>query len=172
MEINSSNSASSALRMRSISTSVWFWSEFPIFSQCATVRNPCGWNCKLERSAPSDFRFHPDSSAPALDNSLTNRQADARTGDFASMQAFEHAEHPVGVLRIDTDSVVPHREQPPFRASLGRDMDSRCFLAAVLDRIGNEVLEKLHQHNFFGYHGRQWVGSYSGATLRDGRLEV
>src|ERR1035437_8316909 len=129
-------------------------------------------NCELERSPVPCFRFHPDSSTLALDNFLTKRKTDASTGNFASMQAFEHAEHPVGVLRIDTDSVVPHRKQPPFRVSLRRDMDSRRFLASVLDRIGNEVLEKLHQHNLFSYHSWQRTGSYRGATLGDGRLEV
>src|ERR1035437_9065116 len=74
-------------------------------------------DCQLERSAPSCFRFHPDPSALALDNFLTDRKTDARTGNFAPMQAFEHAENPVGVLRIDTDSVVAHGKQPPSRIS-------------------------------------------------------
>ena len=60
----------------------------------------------------------------------------------------------------------------PSPSRLRRDMDSRCFLASVLDRIGNEVLEKLHQHNLFGHHSRQRIGSYHGAALRDGRLEI
>src|SRR5580658_184333 len=100
-------------------------------------------NCKLKRSAPPRYRFDPDAPTLALDDFLANRETDARTGYFASMQALEHAEHPVGVLRIDADSVVPHRKQPPRRVSLGRDMDVRNFRASVLDRIGNEVLEKL-----------------------------
>src|SRR5664280_1900219 len=107
-------------------------------------------NCELKRSAPARFRFHPDSSTLAFDHFLTYRETDAGAGNFASMQAFEHAEHPLGVLRIDTDSVVPHREQPAFRISLRGDMDSRRFLASVLDRIGNKVLENLHQRDFFG----------------------
>src|SRR5271157_3192106 len=110
-------------------------------------------NCKLEGSAAPCLRFHPDPSTLALDNLLTNRQTDARAGNLASMQAFEHAEHPVGILRIDPDSVVPHRELPAFRAFFRRDMDSGCFPAAVLDRIGDEVLEKLHEHDLFRYHG-------------------
>src|ERR1035438_8686082 len=126
-------------------------------------------NCELEDSAPPGFRFHPDPPTLALDNLLTKRKTDASAGNFSSMQAYEHAEYPAGVLRIDTDSVVPHRKQPPFRISLRRDMDSRYFLASVLDRIGNEVLEKLHQHDLFGGKGWQRIGGYYGAILRDGR---
>src|SRR5208283_1671983 len=105
-----------------------------------------GGDCKLERRAPPRFRFHPDSSPLALDDLLTKCKPNASTGNFVSMQAPEHAEHPGSVLRIDTDSVVPHRKQPPFPVSLRRDVDSRCLLAPVLDRIGDEVLEKLCQH--------------------------
>src|ERR1035441_561106 len=122
-------------------------------------------NCELEDSAPPDFRFHPDPPTLALDNLLTKRKTDASAGNFASMQAFEHAEHPVGVLRIDTDSVVSHRKHPPFRVSLRRDMDSRCFLASVLDRIGNKVLKKLRQQDFFGHHGGQRIRGYDGAIF-------
>src|ERR1035438_2180387 len=84
-------------------------------------------NCELEGSAPPDFRFHPDPPTLALDNLLTKGKTDASAGNFASMKAFEHAEHPVGVVRINTDSdaehpvgvvrintdsVVPHRKYP------------------------------------------------------------
>src|ERR1039457_6605426 len=135
------------------------------------IRTAVG-NCELERSAPACLRFQPDPSTLALDNLLTKRQTDASTGAFSSMQAFEHSEHAAGVLRTDTNSVFPHRKQPRFRASLRRDMDSRRFLASVLDRIGNEVLEKLHQYNLIGRNGWQRIGGYDGATLRDGRLQV
>src|SRR5581483_1744232 len=131
-----------------------------------------GGNCELESSAPPGFRFNPDPSTLALDDLLAEPQTDARTWDFASMQAFEHTEHPAGILRIDTDFVVPHRKQTSFPVSLRRDVDPRCFLAPVLDGVGNEVLEKLHQRNLFGYHGWQRIGSYCGATLCDGSLEV
>src|ERR1017187_58116 len=101
-------------------------------------------NCELKRSAPARLRFQPDSSTLAFDHFLTDRETDACARDFAAMQTFEHAKHPFGVLRIDTHSVVPHGEQPAFRVSLRGDMDSRRFLASVLDRIGNKVLENLH----------------------------
>src|ERR1035441_282729 len=129
-------------------------------------------NCKLESRAAPRFRFHPDPSTLALDDLLAKRQTDARTGDFAPMQAFKHAEHPLGVSRFDPDSVVPHGKQTSFPVSLGRNMDSRRFPASELDRIRNQVLEKLRQHNLLGYHGWQGIGSYDGAALRDGSLEV
>src|SRR5581483_6841355 len=110
-------------------------------------------NCKHERSATPGFRLDPNSSPQTLDNFLTNRKTDACTWNLAAMQAFKQAEHPVGVLRIDTDSVIPHRKQPPFRYSLCRDMDPRCFLTSVLDRIRNQILEKLHQQDLFGHDG-------------------
>src|ERR1051326_6769402 len=90
-------------------------------------------NRELERSAPPGFRFYPDSSALTLDSFPANRKTDAGTRNFASMQTFKQAEHAVGVLRINADSVVPHRKQPPFRYPRCRDMDSRCLLAFVLD---------------------------------------
>jgi len=131
-----------------------------------------GGDREFEGGAAPGFRFHPDPPTLALDDLSAKRQTNARARDFASMQTFKHAEHPVGVLRFDTDSVVPHREQPPFPVSVGRDMDSRCFPASELDRIGNQVLEKLYQHNLLGHHGGQRIGSYDGAALRDGSLEV
>src|SRR5208283_2752217 len=129
-------------------------------------------NSELERSAPPCFRFYPDSSPLALDYLLTKGKPDARAGDFISVQAPEHAEHSAGVLRIDADSVVPHGEQPPFPVSYRRDVDSWRFLASVLNRVGNEVLKDLCQHDLFGSQSRQRIEGYDGATLRDGRLEV
>src|ERR1035437_7820288 len=96
----------------------------------------------------------------ALDNFLTNRDTESRTGNFASMQAFEHSEYPVGVLRIDSDPVVAHRKAPAFRITLRRNMNPRGFLAPVLDRIGDKVLKKLHRQDRFGDHGGQWIGGY------------
>jgi hypothetical protein len=136
-----------------------------------SARGGEGWECELERSA----RPASDSTQirPPWRSTISCKSPDrCPYREFRFHAAFEHAEHPVGVLRIDTDSVVAHRKQPPFPSRLRRDMDSRGFLASVLDRIGNEVLEKLHQQNLFGYHGRQWIGSYYGAALRDGRLEI
>src|SRR5271170_2538991 len=100
-------------------------------------------DCEFERRALPRFRLHPDSPALALDNLLTNCKTDASAGNFVSMQPFEHAEHALGVLRIDTDSVVLDRKQPPFPVFLRRDIDFRRLLASVLDRIRNQVLEKL-----------------------------
>jgi len=69
------------------------------------IRTAVG-NRELERCTPPDFRFHPDPAAFAFDNLLAKRQADARAGNLAPMQALKHAEHPVRILRIDPDSVV------------------------------------------------------------------
>src|SRR2546421_248175 len=103
-------------------------------------------NGELEGSAAPGFRFHPDSSTLALDNLLAQRQTDASAGNFLSVQPFEHAEDAVFVLRFDTDSIVPHCKTPRFRIFLRRDVDGGRFPGSVLDRIGNQVLEKLHQH--------------------------
>src|ERR1039458_9625033 len=158
----------------------------------ARFRHPCGFgrsrpfsvrgarpgfraavgNCELEGSAPPDFRFHPDPPTLALDNLLTKSRTDASAGNFASMKAFEHAKHPVGVVRIDTDSVVPHRKYPPFRVFLRRDLSSRDFLASVLDRIGNQVLEKLRQQDLFGHHSGQRPRGYHGAIFGYSYLEI
>jgi hypothetical protein len=51
-------------------------------------------------------------------------------------------------------------------------MDSGRFLASVLDRIGNEVLEKLRQQDFFGHHGGQRIGGYDGAIFGYSYLKV
>src|ERR1035441_5016704 len=49
-------------------------------------------NCKLEGGTPPGFRFHKDPSTLALHDLLTKRETDARTGDFASVQALKHTE--------------------------------------------------------------------------------
>jgi hypothetical protein len=51
-------------------------------------------------------------------------------------------------------------------------VDSGRCLSPVLDRIANQVLENLHQHNVRGYQGWQRIGSHAGAALLNLRLEV
>ena len=95
------------------------------FLRCSA--DSCGRrNGEPESGAPPGFRLQPDSSALALDDFLAKRQTDASPGNFAPMQAFEHAEHAFGVLRFDTDSVVPHREQPP-----SRDLSAETWILGV-----------------------------------------
>src|SRR5579872_6602741 len=88
------------------------------------------------------------------------------------MQALKHAENPLGILRIDTDSVVLHGEQPLFRIPLGRDVNSQRFFGSVLDRISDEVLENLLEHHQVTNHRRQRFRADGGTTLFNGGLEI
>src|ERR1017187_8147959 len=117
------------------------------FSACEGGQPMAGGNGEFESSTAPRRRLHPDSTALAVNYFPTEGKTDASAWNFGSMQAFKHAEDAFTVSRIDTDSVIAHGKQPAFRISFRGDMDSWRLLAAVLDGIRNEILEKLQQQN-------------------------
>ena len=64
----------------------------------------------------------------------------------AAVQALEDDEDAVGVLGLDADAVVAHREQPVAAARARRATWTRGRLvAAELDGVADQVLEELAQ---------------------------
>src|ERR1035438_7746241 len=116
--------------------------SFPILSPSEPTLHR---NRELESRALSHFRFHPNPSTTAFHYLLTECKPDACAGNFLSVQTLEDAKHQASVFRCDAHAVVTHREHPPFPSSRSGDVNSGRGLAPVLDRIANQVLEKVHQ---------------------------
>jgi len=78
-----------------------------------------------------------------LDNLLAYGQSNAGTGErFPCVQALEHAENLFEVLRVNSQSVVLHRECPfPPAAPGGGNMYPRNSRPLVLDGVADEVLK-------------------------------
>ena len=58
-------------------------------------------------------------------------------------QLLEHPKCLLGILLLEADPVVGDHEQPTRIVPLRGDMQRKGFLTPVLDRVGNEVLERL-----------------------------
>jgi hypothetical protein len=50
-------------------------------------------------------------------------ESNTGTGNFLSVETLEHAEYELGVIWINTDAIISHREQPPFCGSLCGNVD-------------------------------------------------
>ena len=57
------------------------------------------------------------------------------------MQALEDDEDAIGVLGVDPDPVVGHRELEHVAVAPRRDLHARRLVAAELDRVGDQVLQ-------------------------------
>lgn len=58
------------------------------------------------------------------------------------MQALEHAEDPLEILRIDADAIIGDRKNVAVGGvNGGRDVDPRRRRSMILDRIADQVLE-------------------------------
>src|SRR5438874_8229547 len=100
----------------------------------------------MERGAPTEPRFDPDAPPVALDHLLADGKADAGAGVLThGMQPLEQHEDALEVLRLDADAVVGDRDTPLGVFLHRRDMDARRRLTAELERVADEVLEKLRQ---------------------------
>jgi len=133
-------SASSAWRKRRFHLACSLGVTCSIFSRPPLRRAPVAPGIVTDRSAFSRFRFHPDPSTLALHNLLDQRRPMQYRG-FLSLQTLEHAETPPASCGSMPSSVsrTANSHSPAFSR---RDMDSGRFPAAILDRIGNEVLER------------------------------
>ena len=76
-----------------------------------------------ECSAPVRRRSQPDASTVPRDNRLTYGQADSRARIPVSVEPFEQVKNAPAVLGIDSNAVVPHREDPLLLFLHGGDMD-------------------------------------------------
>src|ERR1035441_3687233 len=78
------------------------------------------WNCEMEGRSRPWLGLHPDLSAVPLDDLLADREPDAGARIFRfGVQSLEDLEDPVGMVRIDANTVIPHGKQP-LRAGVHR----------------------------------------------------
>src|SRR5664279_4317507 len=82
-----------------------------------------------------------------LNDLLADGQSYTGAGElFAFVQPLEHAKNSFEVPRIDSQSVVLHREYPFLRAILGRgDVYLGNSGALVFDGVADKVLKQLNQ---------------------------
>src|ERR1700730_10050238 len=93
----------------------------------------------------------------SLDDLLGERQADPMAGDIASVQASKDLKDSVFILRLDTDPVIAHRKYPGTVLLTRRDVDLRHDAGpAVLDRVGDEILQNLLNARI-GHYFRQRI---------------
>jgi hypothetical protein len=94
------------------------------------------------------------------DDALHDRQADAGALELAgAVQPLEHAEEPLGVLRVEADPGVPdgdHRLAGAVRVRAALDLDpGRGAAGGELARIAQQVDEDLPEQPRIGRDGGQ-----------------
>src|SRR5882672_10274277 len=98
----------------------------------------------MEAAALARRRFEPDAAAVAVDHLLADGEADAGAGVPALVvQALEHHEDALEILRLDADAVVLHGDLE-LVVPLDRGyMDAGLRLAVELDGVADQVLHQL-----------------------------
>lgn len=84
---------------------------------------------RLYGGALAAVALDSDIAAVVIDDLRTQREADSGAGILLVVERFGDLEEPTGPVRIDTDSVVTHRDLPPvvpgIRARFGSEWVSR-----------------------------------------------
>src|SRR5918995_4801286 len=120
----------------------------------------------MEARALAGARLDPDAPAVALDHLLADGQADAGSRVLALvMQALEHHEDALVVLRLDADAVVAHFEVPLGIISSNTNMYPRDRARTELQRIAHQVLQELRELRLVGVHGRHGVMGHHSPRL-------
>jgi hypothetical protein len=88
------------------------------------------------------------------------------------MKPRKYAENRLMVLRVDPDAIVDHCKEPFSISSLSRDMNTRRRLSAVLNRITDQILEKLHETRIVAVDGGQTAAGPNGPALLDCPVEI
>src|SRR6185312_5674211 len=103
-----------------------------------------GGQGEKEGGAKPFLTHHPDASAVPLYNALANRQTDAGTRILRAVQALKYAEDLLGIFRIDADSIIPDRNEPPASLAFCRDVDlGDGTRLSVLQPIPDQILKEL-----------------------------
>src|SRR5438876_10579894 len=98
---------------------------------------------EVERCPLSWAALRPDAPAMAFDNLLANRQANTRAGVLpAGVQALKDAKDTLGILRVEANAVILHREPPGVALRLDSDMHLRRTLTAVFEGVPDQVLQE------------------------------
>jgi hypothetical protein len=96
-------------------------------------------------SASLSARVNPDAPSVAVNDLLTDRQADSGARVLRAMQAFEYAKDESSVFRGDADPIVMNGNPPITAIGIGADSDDRGRFGAIFKRVTYEVLEELDQ---------------------------
>src|SRR5688500_2972274 len=127
-----------------------------------------GGEREREHRAAALARLDPDLAALALHDLAADREADARALEgLAVVQALEHLEHALAVLRVDPDAVVGHGD-PPLGVvlALRRDPHPRAHAGAELEGVRDQVLQHLHEREPVAEHRRQRADADLRARVR------
>src|ERR1700730_17420380 len=126
------------------------------------------WNlrCEVERRAPTDGCFNPDTPAVALDNALDDRQAHASAFEILrAMQSLEYAEQLVGILHVEASAIVADKEDLFVGDFARTDLyDGVGAHACIFESIVDEVHEYLLEQCRITPDLRQVTDAYIDAT--------
>src|SRR5580692_5694478 len=101
---------------------------------------------EAEGRSHSRLRLDRNLSAMALHDLLAYRQADARAGKlFPLVQALEHAENSLEILRVDSEPIVLNGEAILLAAIQRSDMDSGSSGILILDGVADQILKQLNK---------------------------
>src|SRR5690348_1215814 len=126
-----------------------------------------------ERASLPGPSVDPDASTVPVDDLLADRKSDPGAGIFvAVVQALEHEEDALAVLRIEPDAVVGDREEPRAVVFAGAHVHARTLGAVELERIRDEVLEELRELALVAVHVGKRVVRDGGAASLLGAAQV
>ncbi len=124
----------SRLRLRFIPIAMWI----------VVVASYLVRDSKIENGTLFRGGLDPDFSAMPFDNFLADRQSDAGPGIFApGVQPLEYHKNALGILRADSDAVIPDGKNPFSRTMARSYVDFGRSFAAELDCIADQVLKEL-----------------------------
>src|SRR4051812_3309979 len=127
----------------------------------------------MEPAALAGRRLDPDAPAVALDHLAADGEADAGAGVLAHrVQALEHHEDALEVLRLDADAVVADDDVVFIGFFAPGDVDPGHARSPELERVADQVLEELRHLQLVGRHAGQRVPGHGGARLLDRRAQV
>ena len=86
--------------------------------------------------------FDPDAATGARDNPLTDGEAHSASGIFPGcLEALEESKNLFVVAWLNSDAVVLYREHPAIGPARGGNPDLGRQIAAIANRIRDEILK-------------------------------
>jgi len=130
----------------------------------------------MEDRALCRLGLNPNPPALLLEDSFADSQTDSRTLVLLpAVQSLENDKYPVKIPGIDPDAIVRDGEYPfPPRGGgdRSRNMDLRGAIAAILDRIADQILKNLHHLRFDPNDAWQRIVGDCGLTVPNGEGQV
>ena len=124
---------------------------------------------KGKRRPDPHFRRRPNSSAEPFHVLAADGQPQARSGILLlRVKASKGGEHVRKKLRRDADAIVANGKLPSLRLPVHRYVDLAALLAPVLQRIRDEILNRLQQERAIA---RDTAGLKKAAQDRISQLE-